>query len=179
LNESANANVSAGQSLCLECGLCCNGVIFADVTLQPGDNAAALRKLGLPISTGRRLSRFTQPCAALDGCRCCIYPDRPKYCREFECLVLRRVQAGRISYDEARKVIQTARARSEKVKRLLRALGDEEETLSLGARFRRTAKRLERVGLDEETADLYGQLTLAVHDLNLLISDSFYAFPAD
>jgi hypothetical protein len=28
--------------------------------------------------------------------------------------------------------------------------------------------------LTEETAEIYGQLTLAVHDLNLLIGDAFY-----
>ncbi len=72
------------------------------------------------------------------------------------------------------RIIRTARDRADKVRRLLRALGDSEEQLPLSARFRRTGKRLKERDLDEETADTYGQLTLAVHDLNLLLSDAFY-----
>jgi hypothetical protein len=33
---------------------------------------------------------------------------------------------------------------------------------------------MEAQGLDEETAELYGRLTLAVHDLNLLLAEAFY-----
>jgi hypothetical protein len=46
--------------------------------------------------------------------------------------------------------------------------------LPLSARFRRTGKRLRESDWDEETADVYAQLTLAVHDLNLLLGDAFY-----
>src|SRR5437868_1476023 len=91
------------SALCLECGLCCNGVIFADVRLQRGDDPGRLRALGLPIATphapssasplrktgGVPAPRFAQPCAALDGCRCRIYADRPAYCRQFDCLLLK------------------------------------------------------------------------------------------
>jgi hypothetical protein len=72
------------------------------------------------------------------------------------------------------RIIRTARERAEKVRRLLHALGDTDERLPLSARFRRACKRLKERDLDEETADTYGQLTLAVHDLNLLLSDAFY-----
>jgi hypothetical protein len=175
----------AGE-LCLTCGLCCNGGLFADVKLQPGDNPAQLRALGLPLTplrksasgaaapeAGHRL-RFAQPCAALDGCRCRLYPDRPHYCREFECLLLQSVQTGRTEKAAALRIIRTAVQRADRVRFLLRELGDDEEQLRLAARFRRMARRVEREGLDEPRADLYGQLTLAVHDLNLLLSEAFY-----
>lgn len=67
-----------------------------------------------------------------------------------------------------------ARKRAEKVQRLLLALGDETKEMALSSRFRRMAKRFERSNLDKETADRYGQLTVAVHDLNLLLSETFY-----
>jgi hypothetical protein len=53
-------------------------------------------------------------------------------------------------------------------------MGNKEEQLPLATRFRQTAKRVEAQGLDEETAELYGRLTLAVHDLNLLLAEAFY-----
>ncbi len=171
-------NAPDSNSLCLECGLCCNGVIFADVQLQPEDNAAKLRSLGLAFPKTRNpkpeTRNFLQPCSAFEGCRCRIYSDRPTYCREFECLLLKSVKAGRTDTAEARRIIRSALQRVKKVKRLLEDLGDTEETLALSKRFRRMKRKLESSPLDDETAEKFGNLTLAVHDLNVLLSQSFY-----
>src|SRR5947208_1703191 len=107
------------DSLCLECGLCCNGVIFADVQLQPDDDARKLQLLGLTLFPNRKSKienrKFKQPCSAFDGCRCRIYSDRPGYCRAFECLLLKNVNAGRLDAAAALRVIRTARKRVELV----------------------------------------------------------------
>ena len=151
--------------------------------MQAGDDPARLQALGLAFGrSGRataldsalRTLKFKQPCAAHAGCRCRIYPERPQYCREFECVLLKSVKAGQTQPGAALGIIRAAHQRAEKVRRLLRELGDSNETVALGARFRRMARRLEKVGLDEPTADTYAQLTLAVHDLNLLLSQAFY-----
>jgi hypothetical protein len=171
-------NLCNSNSLCLECGLCCNGVIFANVQLQPGDNAARLKSLGLAISnrsTKAGVQKFKQPCTAFDGCRCNIYSDRPKYCRQFECLLLKSVKAGDTSLPDASKVIRSALRRVKKVKRLLQELGDSDEQLALSHRFRRMQRFLENSPLDGDTAAKFGDLTLAVHDLNVLLSESFYS----
>ena len=171
------SNETVSEQLCPGCGLCCNGVIFANLALQPGDSSARLRSLGLPVRNSHSALRpphLTQPCAAFDGCRCRVYADRPKYCRQFECVLLKRVKAGQTEPAAAGRIIRTARARADKVLRLLRALGDADEQLPLSARFRRTSRRLKEHELDKETADAYGQLTLAFHDLNLLLGDAFY-----
>ena len=168
---------AAVGELCPACGLCCNGVIFANLALQPGDNAARLQALGLPVRkspSALRPPHLAQPCAAFEGCRCRVYADRPHYCREFECVLLKSVKAGQTEPAAALRIIRTARERADRVRHLLHALGDTDEQLPLSARFRRTGKRLEGQELSEETADTYGQLTLAVHDLNLLLGDAFY-----
>ena len=167
---------TSSNSLCLECGLCCNGVIFADVQLMPEDNAAQLKALGLPLAPGGkgRKLKFAQPCAAFDGCRCGIYAGRPKYCREFECLLLKSVICGQVEVEAARRIIRSARARSEKVKKLLRELGDADEHVALGHRFRRMQQRFEENVPDDKSAETFGRLTLAVHDLNVLLSEKFY-----
>jgi Fe-S-cluster containining protein len=151
----------------------------------PRDDAAALISLGLRVSGScsqksgavrppNSSLRFSQPCAALDGCRCRIYGSRPGHCRNFECFLLKKVEERRVSRTEALRVIRTARARAEKVRKLLRGLGDADEAAALTDRFRRTTRRLERIKLDEKAAQLYSQLTLAFHDLNLLIHAAFY-----
>ena len=168
----------APQGLCLQCGLCCNGVIFADVKLHADDDPRLLQSLGLEIqrpNSGARKPRFKQPCTALEGCRCRIYSERPHQCRHFECLLLKSVMAGRASFAEALGIIRSARERVDLVERLLADLGESDKQTALAARFRRTAKRLEKAGFDETTAEQYGRLTLAVHELNLLLSQSFYA----
>jgi Fe-S-cluster containining protein len=172
-------NFGDSNELCLECGLCCNGVIFADGQLQPEDDAQRLRTLGLRLAKTNPKSKiqnpkFHQPCAAFDGCRCNIYADRPKYCRAFECLLLRDVKAGDLEADAARRIIRDARRRVDKVKKLLRELGDADEHIALSIRFRKMKRRLETSELDDERADRFGELTLAVHDLNVLLSGRFY-----
>jgi Fe-S-cluster containining protein len=186
-----NSNGSAAEDICLTCGLCCNGVIFARVQLQPEDDADHLNSLGLQLRTQRNRTKdasaqparsgattparfFSQPCAAFDGCRCRIYDDRPVYCRHFECLLLKNVKAGHTQLAAALRIISTARERVERVRRLLRALGDTDEHLPLSARFRRTSRRLEHADPDKATAKAYGELTMAVHDLNCILSEAFY-----
>jgi len=174
-------NDADSNSLCLECGLCCNGVIFAHGQLQPEDDAHRLRSLRLKFAPNQKSKiknqKFVQPCAAFDGCRCKIYSERPRYCREFECLLLKSVKAGRTDSAEALRVIRTARQRVEKVKRLLRKLGDGQEHVALSIRFQKTKKRIEAAPINGAAADFFGQLTLAVHDLNLLLADAFYPGP--
>lgn len=177
LKRSNTAKDPLIEKLCLVCGLCCNGVIFADVKLRPGDDAQRLRSAGLPVTrprSSRRPPCMDQPCAALEGCRCQVYADRPQYCRQFECALLKSVIAGRNSPAQALRIIRSANRRADKVRDLLRALGDKHEASALSVRFRKTAKRLQAAEPDAEAADTYGQLTLAFHDLNLLLGDAFY-----
>jgi hypothetical protein len=176
LHSNSELPATDSHQLCLECGLCCNGVIFAKGQLQPGDDPERLRSLGLAVLRANKSGeiKFSQPCAALDGCRCEIYSDRPKYCRAFECLLLKRVTAGKIELSKALQTVRRARRRVDKVKRLLRKLGDSDEHVALSVRVRRTQNRLEREVSDAESARWYGELTLAVHSLQLLLGEEFY-----
>ena len=161
--------------LCLTCGMCCNGVLFRDVELQPGDDAKKLETLGLPLERLKTKSRFPQPCAALGGdCRCRIYDQRPQRCRQFDCALLQSAVAEKISVPSALSIIQQAHRRAEKVRRFLRALGDHDEHIALSLRFKRTRRRIESNEIDSDTAEAFGELTLAVHSLNVLLSQKFY-----
>jgi Fe-S-cluster containining protein len=136
-----------------------------------------LARLGLPVS-GKRAAggpgRFPQPCAALEGCRCRIYADRPIYCRHFECLLLKRVQAGDLEESAARSIISSARAQADKVRYLLETLGENDQKRALGLRFQRLSRKLEKIVGNEHETELFSQITLAVHNLNLVISEQFY-----
>ncbi len=172
--QTSNSHIAAGEDLCLACGLCCDGTIFSDVQLLAGDDAERLEKLGLVVKCSGSHPKFVQPCVAHDGCRCRIYDERPSYCREFDCALLKSWQDGSIAKEAALQIIRMAREQVALVKELLGRLGDKEVTLPLGVRFRRTAKRLERRNPDKANSDLFSKLTLAVHDLNSLIQKEFY-----
>ncbi len=94
---TAIATESAAARLCQACGLCCNGVIFHLVRLQPGDSAPELVALGLKLKRKNRQDYIQQPCPAYRDAQCSIYLQRPTRCRLFECRQLRRVAAGEIT----------------------------------------------------------------------------------
>ena len=171
---------TAVAQLCPACALCCSGVLFKDVELQPGDCPVTLQSLGLPVAdTKNRRSkmlnrRFPQPCAALEGGRCRIYADRPARCRQFECALLKAVAAGKTDTDAALRSLRVARRRVDQVRTLLRELGDRDGALALSLRFKRTKKRFEVSRSDDERAETFSRLTLAVHDLNLFLRGKFY-----
>jgi hypothetical protein len=173
LNDSTVSTEAVTEQLCVNCGLCCNGVIFADVELQRGDDAKLLRALGLPVSKSGR-AKFGQPCHALAGCRCKIYDARPKHCRQFECLLFKSVVSGQTKPATALHVIKRAKLRADNVRALLRELGNTEEQLALRARYRRVASAINKTPLTSAAADAFGKLTLAVQALNLLLNESFY-----
>jgi Fe-S-cluster containining protein len=161
--------------------------LFADVKLQPKDDVNHLLSLGIPVevqtakrkaqtSRGQEAGRFVQPCAAFEGCRCRIYASRPDYCRRFECLLLKKLHDGTVTRPVAERLIRRARRSTAAVEKLLRALG-QTDAIGLADRFRSLTQRLEQQPLDPKSAELYGKLTLAFHELNMVLHEHFYSLP--
>lgn len=201
LNVTGHANSAAPRELCLACGLCCNGAIFADLKLVAGDDFGHFQALyaqhtvaadaagkntgtaSRPVSKTAgaasekqpsRLRRLPQPCVFFDGSHCRIYEDRPRHCREFECLLRQNVADHRLDLPAALRIVRTSREQLEHVRTLLERLGDTDGHLPFPERFRRTSRRLEHVGLEGALAEVFGDLTLAVHEMNCLVSRHFY-----
>jgi hypothetical protein len=74
----------------------------------------------------------------------------------------------------ALRLIRAAQRRADRVKRLLRQLGDDDEHLSLRRRFQRMARRCQSGARQATTAGLFSRLSLAMHELNLTLRDRFY-----
>lgn len=91
------APLSAATRLCTACGLCCNGVMFHTVRLQPNDTPRELAGLGLKLKRKKGHDYILQPCPAYRDAQCSIYADRPERCRLFECRQLHRVGTGEIT----------------------------------------------------------------------------------
>jgi uncharacterized protein len=159
--------------LCPKCGLCCNGVLFADVRLQKGDDVRRLAKLGLPLTPKAGRPAFPQPCAGFDGALCRIYAGRPQYCRTFECGLLKRVQTHKTGVGTALRKIARAQRLAESVRQRLRRLGDRDETLALTRRYARIMREPIDLSGPEDAAAGRGELMLAVNDLMQALHGDF------
>lgn len=148
-------------------------MLFADVRLQAGDDAQRLTSLGVKLQTRGKLTRFSQPCSCLEGKLCRIYEDRPTRCRTFECRLLQRTQAGEVTERAALKSIQNALRRAEKVRGILRELGDTDESVPLSRRYQRMMREPVDLSADPRLIDLRGELMMAVAELVSVLEREF------
>jgi Fe-S-cluster containining protein len=153
------------SQLCPNCGLCCNGVLFADVELRKGDDAKRLAELGLSLAKKGSKLAFVQPCACFDGKLCGIYADRPKRCRTFECGLLKRVQAGELDAGAALKTISQTKRQVEKVRAVLHQLGQKDEHLAMTKRYAQAMSAPIDLADHETDSERRGELMLAVDEL--------------
>jgi len=127
---------SGVEQLCPNCGLCCDGTLFADVELRKSDSAKWLKALGLsPFSKSKTKVAFPQSCACFSGTLCNIYGDRPKHCRLFECGLLKRVNAGEITATAALKKIRKTKEMTNSLRALLKELGQSDEMMAISERY--------------------------------------------
>lgn len=106
------------MSLCLSCGMCCDGTLFnvAAVTLEE-----AARLEGRVNLSENRL-RIRQPCPALQRDNgCAVYTERPHACRHFRCTVLQQLERGQLSEAEAHESIAEVLARRRALAQLVHA----------------------------------------------------------
>jgi Fe-S-cluster containining protein len=145
------------DALCLQCGLCCNGVLFADVRPEPGDRSPLFRD---------GCSRVAQPCPAFHAatCACTIYAERPVRCRN-----------GTTTTEKALRQIREARELAAEVEELLTELGFNNQRLPFSRRFQRCQRAAENGKLPESQFDRLADLQLAVHKLTGLLAREFYA----
>ncbi len=111
------------DTLCTQCGLCCDGTLFGDVELAGRREAIRLEALGLDVdSDDADVELLALPCAGLRGTRCAVYAHRPQCCRTFECRLLQQAQRGEVAADEALARIAAAKAQVARVWTLLAGL---------------------------------------------------------
>jgi len=127
------------DTLCTNCGLCCDGTLFADVELVGQAEVARLEIMGMEVEDeSRNVGVLSQPCAALRGTRCGIYAHRPKCCRIFQCHLLQNAESGSITVDQALEQIVDAREQIQQVRAMLGRLGNRDVRLPIKERCAET-----------------------------------------
>ena len=160
--------------LCLNCGLCCDSTLFADVKLRPNDDSKRLAQLGLVLTRKARAKLgFFQPCKCFDGKHCNIYDDRPAQCRAFECGLLKKLEDGKISVNMALKTISEAKTLANRVRRLLRAFGQHPEEKPIAHCYSEAMTRPIDLSSDAGYTKRHGRLMQAFGDLIGLLERAF------
>lgn len=122
---------SLTDTLCIGCGLCCDGSLFADVELAGRAEISRLEALGLEVDEEGASRALPQPCAALRGRRCQIYRHRPSCCRTFECQLLQEVRSGVVEVEQAKERIAVTLQWIARARELIRQLGPRDRGLPL------------------------------------------------
>lgn len=174
---TATETSSAASRLCAACGMCCNGVMFHTVRLQPRDSAKELSALGLKLKRKKGANYILQPCPAFRGSHCSIYAARPERCRVFECRQLQRVSAGEITEARALARIQEAQRRVAEVAALLEKAGRTNPKRPLSKRCEKIAAEPLDPSSDPAAVQLRVELARAMQELDALLDQEFRLLP--
>ena len=170
---------SPASRLCAACGMCCNGVMFHIVRLQPADSPKVLAALGLKLKRKRRQDCILQPCPAYRECRCSIYEARPVRCRAFECQQLQRVATGAITEAAALAKITEATALVAEVNTLLLRSGGTNMKQPLSKRCETAMAEPLDPSSDAAVVQTRRQLSRAMKELDALLDQEFRIEPAE
>lgn len=111
------------SKLCINCGLCCSGMLYphASLTLTETDEAeaAGFEVVAAPADL-IQTPVFALPCQHLAGTACSIYGQwRPKVCAAYFCELAVRLRRAELSMGEAEAKVQTAHEMQAQVQPLL------------------------------------------------------------
>ncbi len=93
--------------------------------------------------------------------------------RAFECGLLKRVQAGEMDVETALSKIADTLRLAEKVRVILRHLGQTDEQFALTHRYSEVMKAPIDLSGGDDTTELRGELMLRVHDLMQTLQQDF------
>jgi uncharacterized protein len=153
--------------------MCCNGVMFHIVRLQPGDSAKELAALGLKLKRKNKQDHIQQPCPAYRECQCSIYAQRPARCRLFECRQLQQLAEGQTTELAALARIQEALETVRQVHTLFQRAGETNEKRPLTKRYEKIMADPVDAAEDSAAAGLRTELTLAMQKLEALLENNF------
>lgn len=171
--EKATAQPTSSD-ICLSCGLCCNGVLYARVNLTPKEEALA-EELALPIiEDDAGVRSVPQPCQCFVDERCSIYEQRFGTCRTYRCALLRNVESGHVPAAEALGVIEQARGLLRALYRLLGQQEPRRTDISIWERVSTYLNEHDVLGSPERTA-ANAKLLLTMRALSLLCHRHFEA----
>ena len=159
------------SSICLSCGLCCDGTLIGFVQLDK-EEIPRIREL-MPIEEAGEQGIFVHPCSQLCGTSCTIYDERPKQCAAFQCGMLKKVNTGEQEITSAIESVEALKALRTELQALLTDLALPLKSNSFYFSILEAEKMLQKQVLLGDAGvkkDLFFQ---RLKDFENLISDKF------
>lgn len=163
------------QSLCVQCGLCCDGTIFERARVFPEDDLTQLEINGFILLTAAERRGFALPCHHQQGRVCAVYQQwRPTVCHTFRCRLLRRFEAGELTWEEAHARIERTVALADQIRAQLPSQRDHKRT-SLKQRMADWQQAQTAAGVDVQRT--FARLLLDFASLQHILDQHFRLKP--
>ncbi len=166
-------NSLAEQAICVKCGMCCDGTIFATAKLNKGEKENLPPEIAQNYQNIDGHESFRLPCPAFKG-KCTIYnKQKADICGRFRCDVLKDFSDHRISLDQAFGYVGKAMSLKSNIKTLLLDIeGIDKNTPFSG--INQSIDHL-RSQLDDKKRfnQNHRELLVKIHSLQTLISTKF------
>ena len=122
--------VAENVSICVGCGLCCDGTLHSRTTVKSDDEARVVAA-GLQIEHDGDKRFFRQPCRRFGCGTCTIYEKRPAVCQTYRCKLLESLDSGGTSRGSALDKIRIAKSLIETVRHFCPEAGTPEQRSAL------------------------------------------------
>jgi len=167
--------MSDTPNICIHCGLCCDGTLFNRAFIKENEQIATGYSFEILEDEKRA---FKLPCAYLNEKVCSIYTERPySICEAFQCKLLRTFRAGKITFDDALKVVNNTLALKEKIE--LQLLESDPENIADS--FNRKIKNFNKQHTEARDKGAFrkknGKTLLDIFIMNKILSKTFRNSP--
>ncbi len=156
------------SSICLSCGLCCDGTLIGFVQLDE-EEISRVRDV-MPIEESHGQGFFVHPCSQLCGTSCQVYDRRPRQCASFECGLLKKVKTGAHDQKSAHSRIEHLKTLRQTLRQQLDQMGVTISSKSFYFGILEVEKKLrmkvKREGYDEQTRRFYQHMKAFEKALN-------------
>lgn len=108
MEDSLNTAPLDEQKICVTCGFCCDGTLFAHACLNPGERGNLPAKIEAESFSEGGSDYFRLPCHYFFS-KCSIYDQRrADVCSSYRCQLLKDFAGGKVSLNDALGVISDA-----------------------------------------------------------------------
>jgi len=103
-----NSSPISEQSICIKCGLCCDGTLFDNAVLNPGEKGNLPEKMEHNYVKSGEKEYFKLPCLYFNE-KCTIYDQKKAHvCSAFRCQLLKNLSKGKINKKNAEDIVINA-----------------------------------------------------------------------
>lgn len=121
-------NSKEEQEICISCGFCCDGTLFHQAVLQPGEKGSLPEKIEQTYFAKDNQEFFRLPCLYFDQ-KCTIYDQKKAIiCSAFRCQLLNDFSEKKISLNEALEIIRKSKkTRQELLQKVSQLIGKKKQ----------------------------------------------------